>query len=94
MREHRGKSHIQFLSIAAEQGVPGLVAFLVMLAAVARRLRPGNPAGVAAIGALVFFLMLSTLHDPLYHAPFSMALVLMLAAGVRGSQATLAPHKG
>ncbi|NMO22657.1 hypothetical protein HG543_48545 [Pyxidicoccus fallax] len=84
VREQRGKAHNQLLSIAAELGFPGLVFFLMLLVAVARRMTLAHPAGVAGVGALCFFLLLSAVHDPLFQAPFSMALVLAFAVGVRG----------
>nr|WP_225937022.1 O-antigen ligase family protein [Myxococcus sp. RHSTA-1-4] len=84
VREQRGKAHNQLLSVAAELGLPGLVFFLVLLVSVARRMTLAHPAGVAGVGALCFFLLLSAVHDPLFQAPFSMALVLAFAVGVRG----------
>lgn len=86
VREQRGKAHNQLLSVAAELGFPGLVLFLVLLVSVARRMSLAHPAGVAGVGALCFFLLLSTVHDPLFQAPFSMALALALAVGVRGGR--------
>jgi O-antigen ligase len=92
LREHSGKAHIQLLSVAAELGLPGLALFLSLLISVARRMRPTTPTGVAGLSALVFFLLLSTTHDPLFHAPFSMALVLALGVGMSGGQAPATPR--
>jgi O-antigen ligase len=72
--ENPGKSHLQLLSIAAETGVPGAILFLLMLVWVARR----GWSSPLAIGALAFFALLSLAHDPLFQAPFSMALVGLL----------------
>jgi O-antigen ligase len=80
------KAHNQLLTLAAELGVPGVLLFLVLLAWIALRVRARKPEGVACLGALAFFLFLSAVHDPLFHAPFSMALVLVLGLGLgRGS---------
>jgi hypothetical protein len=92
LREHAGKAHIQLLSVAAELGLPGLALFLSLLVSVARRMRPATSAGVAGLSALVFFLLLSTAHDPLFHAPFSMALVLALGVGISGGPAPATPR--
>jgi O-antigen ligase len=83
VREQPGKAHNQLLSVAAEFGFPGLALFVVLLVFLARRMKPSHPAGVAGLGALLFFMLLGTVHDPLFQAPFSMALVLALAIGVR-----------
>jgi O-antigen ligase len=92
LRENPGKAHNQLLSMAAELGVPGLALFLLMLVSVARRLRPSTPEGVAGLSALVFFLLLSATHDPLFHAPFSMTLVLALGVGISGGRAPATPQ--
>ncbi len=76
--DNAGKSHLQLLSMAAETGVPGALLFLVMLAAVAR----AGWRSPLTVGALTFFALLSLAHDPLFQAPFSMALVGILAVGV------------
>jgi O-antigen ligase len=92
VREQRGKAHNQLLSVAAELGLPGLLCFLMVLVSVARRMTLAHPAGVAGLGALCFFLLLSTVHDPLFQVPFSMALVLVFAVGVRGGHEVAAPR--
>jgi O-antigen ligase len=86
-REHTAKAHNQLLTIAVELGLPGLALFLWMLVSLARRMRPSTPEGVAGLSAILFFLILSATHDPLFHAPFSMAFVLLLGASMRGSAA-------
>lgn len=78
VRENAGKAHNQVLSIAAETGVPGALLFLLLLAVLFRRLALADPAGLAGAGALVFFVALSSVHDPLYQAQFSMALPLVM----------------
>lgn len=80
--EHPGKAHNQFISMAAEMGVPGLGLFLLLLIWLALQMGITQPQGLAGISALVFFCLLSLFHDPLYHAEFSMALVLVLGAGM------------
>jgi O-antigen ligase len=91
-REHTGKAHNQLLTVAVELGLPGLALFLLLLASLARRMRPSTPAGAASLSALLFFLVLSATHDPLFHAPFSMALVLVLGAGVRSGAVQALPR--
>jgi O-antigen ligase len=83
VREHVGKSHNQFLSMSAETGIPGALLFALMLFALARRIDLSGPAGVASAGALCFFVLLSLVHDPLFHSHFSMALPLVLGPGMR-----------
>jgi O-antigen ligase len=79
--ENTGKAHNQLLSIAAESGLPGLLLFCLALAALALRMRPVTPARAVGLTALAHFLLLSAAHDPLYQAPFSMALALALSFG-------------
>ncbi len=89
-REHPGKSHNQFVSMAAETGVPGALLFVVLLGWLAWRLPRSRPEGLGALGALVFFCLLSLLHDPLFHVQASQAFALVLGAGFsRGGWATV-----
>lgn len=76
--DNAGKSHFQILSMAAETGVPGAILFLLMLGWIARR----GWRSPLTLGAITFFALLSLAHDPLFQAPFSMALVAILAVGV------------
>lgn len=78
--EHPGRAHNQFLTIAAETGLVGLGLFLGLLGWVASRVRRGSTEAAVALGILTFFVLLSLLHDPLYHAVFSMAVTLCLGA--------------
>lgn len=81
-REHVGKAHDQFVTIAAECGLPAavlLVLTLVVWVVLAFRARPS---GAALMGGVVLFALLGLLHDPLFHAEVSLALVLMLGAGL------------
>jgi O-antigen ligase len=78
--DNPGKAHNEFLSIAAETGIPGLALFLFLLGWLARSFNPRDPSGVFGLSALTFFFILSLAHDPLIHAPFSMALSLSLGA--------------
>lgn len=84
-REHPGKSHNQYLSMAAETGVLGALLFVVLLGWVAWRLPGNRPEGLGALGALAFFCLLSLLHDPLFHVQASQAFVLILGAGLSGT---------
>ena len=81
-REHPGKSHNQFVSMAAETGVPGALLFVLLLGWLAWRLPRNRPEGLGALGALAFFCLLSLLHDPLFHVQASQALVLILGTGL------------
>lgn len=81
VRANPGKAHNQFVSVAAEAGVPGGLGFLALLAwLVARAWR--RPLGAVALGALALFVTLSLAHDPLFQAPVSLALVLCLGVGL------------
>jgi O-antigen ligase len=86
-REHPGKAHNQYLSVAAETGVPGALLFVALLVWLARRLSPSRPEGLGALGGLAFFALLSLLHDPLFHPQFSQALALVLGVGLSGPPA-------
>jgi O-antigen ligase len=92
IQKHGGKAHNQFLTIAAEAGVPGALLFIAMLLWFARRLLRNRVAGAAGLGALAFFVLLSALHDPLFHAQFSMGFVLALGVSLamveRGDETT------
>jgi O-antigen ligase len=79
--ENTGKSHNQFLSMAAETGIPGALLFIVLLGWCVVRIGARSAPSAAAQSAIAFFGLLSLAHDPLYQAPFSMALVLVLGAG-------------
>jgi O-antigen ligase len=81
--EQPGKAHNEFLSMAAEIGVPGALAFVWLLIWLARTFKPRTTEGAAAEGVLAYFALLSQVHDPLFQAPFSMALVLAVSMGLR-----------
>ena len=89
---HQGKSHNQFLTIAAEGGVPALVLFLAMLALLAAAAIKTLPDSTGAVGLLVFFVALSALHDPLFHPESSMALFGALGAGLGLARRTKEPQ--
>jgi O-antigen ligase len=81
VKDNPGKAHNQYLSMAAETGIPGaliFVALLVWLAAIAR----SRPWGALTQGSIAFFAVLSLAHDPLFQAPVSMALVLAIGLGL------------
>ncbi|HEX8820709.1 MAG TPA: O-antigen ligase family protein [Archangium sp.] len=86
-REHPGKAHNQFVSMAAETGVPGAMLFVVLLGWLAWHFPLRRPEGLGALGALAFFCLLSLLHDPLFHTQASQAFALVLGAGLSGQRA-------
>ena len=78
--DNPGKAHNQFLSMAAETGIPGLLLFIFMLVWLGHFFSPRSTSGIFGLSVLAFFFVLSLVHDPLIHAPFSMALCLALGA--------------
>jgi len=78
VRSNAGKSHNQFLSLAAEEGLPGLALFVLWLAMLGRHFWSAEHPQPLGMSALLFFILLSGLHDPLFQACFSMGLVLVL----------------
>ena len=72
--DHPGKAHNQFLSFAAEIGIPGAVLFAWLLAWLFLSVRGSG--AILGRGAVAFFVILSLTHDPLFHAQVSMAFVL------------------
>lgn len=76
--EHPGKAHDQFVTLAAEAGAPAALALIAFLALLAAELWRARPAGLAGLGALTLFVLLCLLHDPLFHAESSLALMLAL----------------
>ncbi len=76
--DNPGKAHNQFLSVAAETGIPGLLLFIFMLVWLGSSFSARDTRGIFGISVLAFFFVLSLAHDPLIHAPFSMALCLAL----------------
>ncbi len=91
--ENTGKAHNQLLSVAAEMGLPGLALFCVALVALALKMRPVTPARAVGLIALAHFLLLSLAHDPLYQAPYSMALSLALAFGASDAGSAATPSR-
>ncbi len=91
-----GKAHNQFLTFAIETGVPGALLFIALLVSVALRLAPTTWRGAFGLAALLYFALLSMLHDPLFHAPVSMAFVLALGWALSGRRrgAQAAPVSG
>jgi len=85
--DNPGKAHNQFLSMAAEIGIPGMLLFLLLLIWLGRSFDPRDPYGLFGLGALTFFSLLSLAHDPLIHAPFSMAVSFSL--GVASARAPM-----
>jgi O-antigen ligase len=82
IQEHRGKSHNQFLTLAAEAGVPAALLFLVMLVIAFHSARGSSAEAAAARGSVVLLGALSMLHDPLFQAVVSMAAVLAIGLGL------------
>ena len=89
---HQGKSHNQFLTIAAEAGIPALLLFLSVLALLAAAAIKLLPDSTGAVGLLVFFVSLSALHDPLFQPESSMALFGALGAGLGLARRTKEPE--
>ncbi len=81
VKENPGKAHNQFVSMAAESGVPGGLLFIFLLGWLAWTAR-SRPFGALTQGALALFAVLSLAHDPLFQAPVSMALVLCVGLGL------------
>lgn len=80
--ELKAKAHNQFLTVAAETGWVGLALFLWMLASFVRPLLHARRSALGALGAIAFFVLISMLHDPLFHPVVAMALMLALAGGL------------
>jgi O-antigen ligase len=83
---HAGKAHNQYLTLAAEAGIPAAVLFLAVLVWCWRRLRPTRPLGAGGRASIVFLALLSLLHDPLFHAEVSMAVVLALGLALGATE--------
>jgi len=90
VRSNPGKAHNQFVSVAAEGGVPAGLGFLALLAWLAARAWR-RPLGALAVGALALFVTLSLAHDPLFQAPVSLALALCLGVGLGESAPGVSP---
>jgi O-antigen ligase len=76
--QHAGKAHNQYLTVAAEAGIPAAILYLVLLLWCWRRVLPAAALGAAGRASVLFLALLSLLHDPLFHAEVSMAVVLAL----------------
>jgi O-antigen ligase len=72
---HEGKAHNQFMTFAAETGIPGAILFVLLLIWLFVTCR-GAGAAVGR-GAVTFFAVLSCSHDPLFHATVSMGVMLL-----------------
>jgi O-antigen ligase len=83
---HAGKAHDQYLTLAAEAGLPAAILYLVVLLWCWRSARPSAPLGAAGRASVVFLGLVGLLHDPLFHAEVSMAAVLALGLA-RGATA-------
>jgi O-antigen ligase len=83
---HAGKAHDQYLTLAAEAGIPAAVLFVTVLVWCWRRLQPGRPLGAGGRASIVFLALLSLLHDPLFHAEVSMAVVLALGLALGATE--------
>lgn len=80
VRDNPGKAHNQLVSMAAESGLVGAALFILLLGSLVIRARRARH-GALALGSLALFVTLSLAHDPLFQAPFSMALVLLMGLG-------------
>jgi len=90
--ENAGKAHNQFLSVAAEGGVPHAVLFVVLLGWIGLLLfrskkgpltpslspTRGEGARIAGLAAIFFFTLLCLAHDPMFHAVMVQAVALLL----------------
>ena len=81
-RTHPGKSHNQFVTIAAEAGLPAAILLVLALLGWLRRGLGQLPAGGLLVAGVTLFVLLSLLHDPLFHVESSLALMLLLGAGL------------
>ncbi len=81
VKDNPGKAHNQYLSMAAETGIPGAIFFIALLGWLAAQAR-GRPYGALTQGSIAFFALLSLAHDPLFQAPVSMALMLVIGLGL------------
>ena len=84
--QHAGKAHNQYLTVAAEAGLPAALLYLVLLFWCWRRVHPAAPLGAAGRASVLFLALLSLLHDPLFHAEVSMAVVLALGLAQGATQ--------
>ncbi len=75
-RTHQGKAHNQLLTIAAEGGVVTAVLFAILLGSLLVNAFAQRRAVTVAV--VTYFVALSMLHDPLFHAETSLAIVLVL----------------
>ncbi len=85
--EHQGKAHNLFITIGAEAGLVGVALFAWMLLWLARSFAARRPNGAAGWGTWAFFVLVSLTHDPVHHAPVSMALMLSFGAALLRAQA-------
>ncbi len=77
--EHQGKAHNQFVTIAAEAGLPSALMFVVGLLVLSHRgWQARSGAGLALLGTLALFVGLCLMHDPLFHPGPAMAFMLAL----------------
>jgi O-antigen ligase len=83
--DHPGKGHNQFLSFAAEIGIPGALLFAWMLAWLFFTFHGAGR--LLGRGVMTFFVLLSCFHDPLYHANISMFFVLVFGIALALEQA-------
>lgn len=85
-RNHPGKAHEQFLSVAAETGLVGLGFYVAMIAALALALVGRLPASGLGLTQLFAFVLLSHFHDPLMHSNYAMGFMGALAMGFAVAQ--------
>jgi O-antigen ligase len=81
-RAHPGRAHDQLLTVAAEAGIPAAALLAATLLAWLRRALRTLPGGAALAGGLTLLTLLSVLHDPLFHVETSLAMMLLLGAGL------------
>lgn len=82
VKEHTGKAHNQWLTVAAESGVVAAGLLTLLLAVLTVRWWRARPQSAPALGAVLFFALVCLTHDPLFHAEVSLATMLAFGIGL------------
>jgi O-antigen ligase len=80
VQAHQGKAHMQWLTFAAEGGVPAALCLLLTMLLFARRGLHEGATGAPGLAVVVAVLLLTVGHDVLFHPEVSMAVMLGLGA--------------
>jgi O-antigen ligase len=85
VKAHPGKAHNQALTFAAESGLVGLLLAFMAFFSLAKAFFRQQRFGLTGLSILLFFALLSLMHDPLFHdvviLAFAWALGACLALG-------------